>query len=178
LARSPGSPGSGGKALTKLGRHDEAEASLNEALAACLAQGRNHLTWRVTASLAALALKRGEAGKAAEIAEQGRRLIEERAATLPEGALRDRFQARALALVPGLRKTEAMPQRALGLTAREQEVAGLVARGLSNRAIAETLVLSERTVETHVANALSKLSFSSRSRLAVWASEKGLANAG
>ena len=130
------------------------------------------------ASSAALALKGGDPGKAAALAEDGRRMVEERAATLPEGASRDQFQARALALIPGLRRRDAAPAKTFGLTAREQEVAGLVARGLSNRAIAESLVLSERTVETHVANALAKLSFSSRSQLAVWANEKGLANAG
>src|SRR5207248_2628381 len=144
-----------GKALMALERHEEAEASLTEALAACLAQGRNHLTWRVTASLAALALKGGDTGKAAELAEDGRRLVEERAATLPEGVLRDEFQARALALIPGLRRQETTAAKTPGLTAREQEVAGLVAHGFSNKAIAGSLVLSERTVETHVANALS-----------------------
>jgi DNA-binding NarL/FixJ family response regulator len=40
--------------------------------------------------------------------------------------------------------------RAGGLTAREQEIAGFLAQGLTNRVIAERLLLSERTVETHV----------------------------
>jgi DNA-binding NarL/FixJ family response regulator len=43
------------------------------------------------------------------------------------------------------------------LTARELEVLGLVARGASNRAIAETLVLSDRAVEKHITNILTKL---------------------
>ncbi len=51
------------------------------------------------------------------------------------------------------------------LSPREREVAELVAHGKSNRAIAETLFLSERTVETHVSSILSKLSFHSRVEL-------------
>lgn len=53
-----------------------------------------------------------------------------------------------------------------GLTRRESEIADLVAEGLSNREIAERLVLSERTVEHHVAAALGKLAFRSRAELA------------
>jgi DNA-binding CsgD family transcriptional regulator len=54
------------------------------------------------------------------------------------------------------------------LSARESEVAALVAQGLSNRAIAATLFVSERTVENHVSNSLRKLGFSSRSAIAAW----------
>jgi len=57
------------------------------------------------------------------------------------------------------------------LTRREQEVAALVARGRSNRAIADELVISERTVEKHVANILARLEVTSRAQLAVWAHE-------
>ena len=60
------------------------------------------------------------------------------------------------------------------LTAREREVAALVAQGMSNHDIAVTLILSERTVDTHVGNILSKLGFSSRTQIATWAVEKGL----
>jgi DNA-binding NarL/FixJ family response regulator len=55
------------------------------------------------------------------------------------------------------------------ITRREQEVVVLVAQGLTNIQIAEVLVLSERTVESHVRNALSKLELTSRVSLARWA---------
>lgn len=54
------------------------------------------------------------------------------------------------------------------LTAREAEIAELVARSLSNREIAQRLVLSERTVETHVRNILTKLGFGSRTEIVAW----------
>lgn len=55
------------------------------------------------------------------------------------------------------------------LTRREQEVAALVASGQSNLAIADALVISERTVEAHVRNILGKLRLNSRVQLATWA---------
>lgn len=52
------------------------------------------------------------------------------------------------------------------LTRREKEVAALVARGLTNRQIAQELVISERTVDHHVANILKKLGLHSREQVA------------
>jgi DNA-binding NarL/FixJ family response regulator len=62
-----------------------------------------------------------------------------------------------------------------GLTRREAAVAGLLARGYTNRMIAAALAVSERTVEGHVSNILAKLGFTSRAQAAVWAAERGLA---
>jgi non-specific serine/threonine protein kinase len=61
------------------------------------------------------------------------------------------------------------------LTAREQEVAKLVARGLGNRAIAAELVISEATVEVHVKRILSKLGFDSRTKIVAWVLEHNVA---
>ncbi len=58
------------------------------------------------------------------------------------------------------------------LTSREEEVAGLLAQGLSNKAIAKSLVIAQRTAETHVANVLVKLGLSSRSQVAAWVAEQ------
>jgi predicted ATPase/DNA-binding CsgD family transcriptional regulator len=63
----------------------------------------------------------------------------------------------------------AMPGPPNPLTAREQEIAALIARGLSNRAIAAALVISPATAARHVANILGKLGFSSRAQVAAWA---------
>ncbi len=61
--------------------------------------------------------------------------------------------------------------RARGITAREAEVLGLVAEGLTNVQVAERLFLSPRTVDTHVANLLAKAGVPSRTQLRAWAGE-------
>ena len=64
---------------------------------------------------------------------------------------------------------------ALGsLTARERDVLGAVARGLSNRAIADELGITERTARTHVSNILAKLGLASRTQAALLAVQHGL----
>lgn len=76
------------------------------------------------------------------------------------------------------------PQRASGeptvevrgaptpLTKREQQVAELVSRGLTNKEIASELVISVRTADTHVERILTKLGFTSRNRIAAWITEQ------
>ena len=60
-----------------------------------------------------------------------------------------------------------------GLTRREREVAGLLAEGLSNKDIAGRLVISQRTVETHVDHVLGKLGLTSRGQVASWVAAQG-----
>jgi predicted ATPase/DNA-binding CsgD family transcriptional regulator len=75
------------------------------------------------------------------------------------------------------RATPAIKDVPDGLTAREREVAALIARGKSNGEIASALILSKRTVEKHSANILSKLGFTSRAQIVRWAIEHGLTQA-
>jgi non-specific serine/threonine protein kinase len=58
------------------------------------------------------------------------------------------------------------------LTPREAQVAALVARGLSNREIARTLTIAERTATSHVEHVLDKLGFHSRAQIATWVTEQ------
>ena len=60
-----------------------------------------------------------------------------------------------------------------GLTEREQDVLNLIADGMNNREIAERLVISEKTVKTHVSNILSKLHLDDRTQAAVYALRRG-----
>jgi DNA-binding NarL/FixJ family response regulator len=60
------------------------------------------------------------------------------------------------------------------LTLREQEVAVLIAHGLTNRHIAERLVIAPRTADNHVQHIFDKLGVSSRAQVAAWAALHGL----
>lgn len=60
------------------------------------------------------------------------------------------------------------------LTKREREVAGLIASGKSNEEIADKLVISKRTVESHIANIRSKLGFTQRTQIVRWVIESGM----
>jgi len=62
------------------------------------------------------------------------------------------------------------------LTGREVEILKLVAKGLPNQDIADQLVISERTVRTHVTNILSKLQLANRTQAALYALREGLAD--
>jgi DNA-binding NarL/FixJ family response regulator len=64
--------------------------------------------------------------------------------------------------------------RSTSLTDREREVLALIADGRSNREIARALVLSEKTVKTHVSNILMKLDLADRTQAALWAVRHGL----
>ena len=60
------------------------------------------------------------------------------------------------------------------LTEREREVVRLVAQGRSNAEIAQTLIISDKTVKTHISNVLSKLNLQDRTQLAIYAIKNGL----
>ncbi len=71
-------------------------------------------------------------------------------------------------------KPISLPEELQVLTEREREVLEQIARGLTNREIAETMVISEKTVKTHVSNLLDKLGLEDRTRAAIWALKHGM----
>lgn len=173
-----------GEALMAAQRFAEAEDALSSALPVARDQGRHLLQWRIELALGRTLLAQRRKAEAEPVLHAARRTIEALTASLPEEpdtdtgrSMRAQFLARALALVPTLPETsprQAAKQRFGGLTAREREVATLLAQGLSNREIAERLTISERTAERHVANIMLKLDFNARTQIAAWAVESGL----
>jgi len=130
----------------------------------CLAQGRLYQTQA-----------RQEAAEQAFSTAQA--MIEELAASVPDDRLREQFLSQTAHLLPQRRSPtpgRTVRQTRGGLTEREREVAVLIAQHQSNREIADLLVISERTVESHVSNIMFKLGLTSRKQIAVWAVEKGL----
>jgi DNA-binding NarL/FixJ family response regulator len=105
-------------------------------------------------------------------------LVEELAAELLDDTVRADFVDRAFNYIPrvGIASERRATKQAFGgLTGREREVAALIGRGLSNRAIAEQLVVGERTVESYVSSILTKLGFTARTQIAAWAAIRGVA---
>jgi DNA-binding CsgD family transcriptional regulator len=90
-----------------------------------------------------------------------------RALTLDQSVQRARSTLQpAVTAVDSVQRAASQAGPLASLTQREQEVAALVLRGRSNRQIAEALVISERTAETHVCRILKKLNLDSRAELA------------
>ena len=92
-----------------------------------------------------------------------------RKASRGEALLAPSVAARLMQEVSGERSAPA------GLTERELEVLRLIARGMSNKQIAKELVVSEKTVKTHVSNILAKLHLADRTQAALYAVREGLA---
>ena len=93
------------------------------------------------------------------------------AGSAPRSPVRPAAPAQATpAVEPGVsREVTARPT----LTPREREITALIARGYSNKGIADELVISPATAARHVANILSKLGFTSRAQIAAWAAGNG-----
>ena len=95
-----------------------------------------------------------------------------RKAAQGEAVLHPRVAERVIFEINGAKRAVYNPFT--DLTNREMEILRLIARGLSNSEIAETLVISENTVKGHVSNILSKLHLADRTQAAVFAWEQGL----
>jgi len=143
------------------------------------AEGRQALPllWQIHRLLGEVYKKQKDPEQSEREFASARQVLDTLTAHMQEQPLRDDFLHAAFDTLPKERKMarrQSEAEKFGGLTAREREVAGFLSQGKSNREIAEELVLSERTVESHVGNILTKLGFDSRAQIAVWAVEKGL----
>ena len=156
---------------------EKAEAALREACEAAVAHDARPLLWRVQVEKGQLFRRRRQRAEARKAFDEARAVAVELAARIPDVELRRGFESAVEELAPAP-PSPSDRQKAKssfgGLTSRERDVARLVALGKSNRAIGRALGIGERTVETYVSAALSKLGFSTRSQLAAWTVEHGL----
>ena len=142
-----------------LGRLDEAVRHLREAVAANEREGLAACAALATADLARVLVRRARTGDRSE------------AAALAVSAA---AAAERLGMLPLLRDARDLGAALDGsssagpLTRREREIAGLIARGLTNRQIAAALHISERTAENHVQHILAKLGLHTRTQIAAW----------
>jgi NarL family two-component system response regulator LiaR len=96
-----------------------------------------------------------------------------RKASAGEAVLHSRVAARVVREIHGSTGRD-LPNPFTELSERELEVIRLIADGLSNSAIAEKLIISEKTVKSHVSNILSKLHLADRTQAAVYAWREGI----
>ncbi|MBA3629439.1 MAG: AAA family ATPase [Actinobacteria bacterium] len=148
-----------GVAARYLGLLDDAAADLERTVRACAISGADGFRAEAQYELAAVLARRADQGDLA------------RARSLVADATR---QASELGMTPIASSAGNLigeldaAEPPTPLTRREREVAELVAKGLTNREIAEHLFLSERTAQNHVQHILTKLDLSNRSQIAVW----------
>ncbi len=168
-----------GEALSALGRDPEAIQVLEEARRGAKLQQYLPLLWQIERSLGRAYQRQRcleEAQQAFASARQGIALLSE---NIEDPVQRSHFEQTAYATLP--KEKPVSPRRATadeydGLTEREREVAALIGQGKSNAEMAGLLVVSKRTVETYVSRVLSKLGLTSRSQIALWTRDKGLAS--
>jgi DNA-binding CsgD family transcriptional regulator len=147
-----------GLAAAALGRLDAAAGDLEAAASICDANGARGYAVQARVELAAALTRRQGPGDL------------DRARTVLDAAAGEAEQLGMVPFTERIGRLRARLPAAAGspLSPRELEVATLVARGLTNKQIGETLYVSERTAENHVQHILVKLGFSNRSQIAAW----------
>ncbi len=164
-------------ALIALELAEDAQLVLENALRGGEQRNARPLLWEIHATLGRLYHLQKEKDLAKIEFSKGREIALSMANTIDDLSMRADFLRATLETLPSektLSLRQAEKRKFGGLTTREREVATLVRDGRSNREIAAALFVSERTIEGHIGNILSKLGYSSRSQIAAWVVEKGL----
>ncbi len=165
------------RGLIATGAHEEATRWLLPACDAASEQGARSLLWRLRRELGLAYAGLGIRPAASREFFEAHRLIDEMGASIDDDDFRARFLDAAHSQVPEPATPTELQSAKLtygGLTRRQREVAALMARGFSNRAIADKLSVSERTVESHVTAIYSTLALESRAQVATWCIQHGL----
>ncbi|MBA2581059.1 MAG: AAA family ATPase [Thermoleophilaceae bacterium] len=148
-----------GVAAGHLGLLDDAVADLERAVRACAVSGADGFHAEAQYELAAVLARREDRGDLT----RARSLVADGARQATELGMAP-IATKAANLIEKLHASDTPAK----LTRRERDVAELVAKGMTNREIAEQLYLSERTAQNHVQHILTKLALSNRSQIAVW----------
>jgi len=167
-----------GEALGALSRGEEAIQVLEQARRGALVRQEQPLFWQIDRALGRQHRRLKQEDLARRAFTAAREGINSLASSMDDSYLREHFLQAAQSSLP--REKPVSPNRAAkeafgGLTEREREVVRLVAQGKSNGEMADALVVTKRTIETHINNILYKLNLTSRTQLVVWAVETGLA---
>jgi predicted ATPase/DNA-binding CsgD family transcriptional regulator len=165
------------RALVGNGRYADAEEVLLTAHQKMERQNVRTELWRIKAGLGRVYQAAGRLEEAAACKSEAQQLIQQLAKYVPREELRRQFLSRAMAELEAerpLRSHTTGPEPYGGLTPRQLQVAGEVALGKTNVEIAESLNITVKTVETHISRIFSKLGFTSRTQVAVWAVEEKL----
>lgn len=166
-----------GQALIALKQNKKAVEILEKAKHDAISHEALPLLWQIQAILGGFYKSQKETEKSEAEFSEARQTLQKLETYIPDEGLRQAFNRQVLERLPKKRLVSDRQREAEkygGLTPREREVMRFLSQGRSNREIAESLFLSERTVENHVANILKKLGLDSRAQAAVWALEKGL----
>lgn len=171
-----------GRAHASQGRLEEAMAQLERAAAISGASSYG-ARWRILAHLAATIERAKHPQEAQQRRAEAATIADDIAARLTDPDLRAAFLAtpdvaalRASIAADGAARSTAAPAHPARLTSREVEILRLVAGGRSNREIATALVISERTVNSHLVHIFNKLQVNSRAAAATQALRLGLAD--
>lgn len=165
------------EALTQLRRFEESKDHLLVAIESATASGYLPVLWRLHVALGRLYLEWQRDREADSAFSDARELVNELASAIPDDELRANYLHQTADRIPAPRNMTALQSAKLrydGLTARQREVAALVARGYSNSEIAAELHISGRTAEGHVTAILTTLDFTSRAQIAAWAVDRKL----
>ena len=166
-----------GEALIALKQWKKAGQALEQARQGAEQHEALPLLWQIHNRLGWLYKGQKDIEQAEKEFASARRVLRDLESNIQDEQLRAAFIREAYEALPKekpVSKRQSEAEKFGGLTPREREVARFLSQGKSNREIAKSLVLSERTVENHVGNILTKLGFDSRAQIAVWAAEKGL----
>jgi DNA-binding CsgD family transcriptional regulator/Tfp pilus assembly protein PilF len=164
-----------GEALLGLGRINEAHAMLADAVRGVRVIGDVLSSWPIYRGLARVQVAQRHRQEVRNTIEAATDVIQRMADSIPDSSARERFRSAALGSLPTLSDpTPLQSAKAAsgGLSRREREIADLVARGQATADISATLVISHRTVETHISNIYAKLGINSRAQLTAWILER------